>query len=114
MIKAVPDAARIAAYRFGMAIRLFKNICLWKDILSNSIIEQLALDELLSGKVLPHLRSIKPNIHDAITRTERIVASLNGVWSGSSVTMERRYKLFLARCFSFICIKYVLLTRKTF
>ncbi|RZC77262.1 hypothetical protein C5167_001413 [Papaver somniferum] len=93
VIKAVPDAARIAAYRFGMAVRLLKNICLWKDILSIPSIEQLALDELLSGKVLPHLRSIKPNIHDAITRTERIVASLNGVWSGSSVTMERSYKL---------------------
>ncbi|KAI3837087.1 hypothetical protein MKW98_005420 [Papaver atlanticum] len=93
VIKAVPDAARIAAYRFGMAVRLLKNICLWKDILSSSIIEQLALDELLSGKVLPHVRSIRPNIHDAITRTERIVASLNCVWSGSSVTMERSYKL---------------------
>ncbi|KAI3908238.1 hypothetical protein MKX01_027260 [Papaver californicum] len=93
VIKAVPDAARIAAYRFGMSIRLLKNICLWKDILAFPIIEQLALDELLGGKVLPHVHSITPNIHDAITRTERIVASLNGVWSGSSVTMERSYKL---------------------
>ncbi|KAI3975093.1 hypothetical protein MKX01_031517 [Papaver californicum] len=93
VIKAVPDAARIAAYRFGMSVRLLKNICLWKDILAFPIIEQLALDELLSGKVLPHVRSITPNIHDAITRTERIVASLNGVWSGPGVTMERSYKL---------------------
>ncbi|KAI3937418.1 hypothetical protein MKW92_004626 [Papaver armeniacum] len=93
VIKAVPDAARIAAYRFGVAVRLLKNICLWKDILDIQIIEQLALDELLGGKVLPHVRSVTPNIHDAITRTERIVASLNGVWSGSSVTMERSYKL---------------------
>ncbi|MCL7049368.1 hypothetical protein MKW94_029701 [Papaver nudicaule] len=93
VIQAIPAAARIAAYRFGMSVRLLKIICMWKDILAFPILEQLALDELLSGKVLPHVRSITPNIHDAITRTERIVASLNGVWSGSGVTTERRDKL---------------------
>ncbi|OVA19461.1 GC-rich sequence DNA-binding factor [Macleaya cordata] len=93
VIKAVPNAARIAAYRFGMSIRLLKNICLWKDILAFPILERLALDELLSGKVLPHVRSITPNIHDAMTRTERIIASLSGIWSGPSVTGERSHKL---------------------
>mgnify|MGYP004707254439 CR=1 FL=1 len=56
--------------------------------------EKLALDELLIGKILPHLRSIESNIHDAVTRTERVVASLDGVWAGPSVTGDRRY-LFL-------------------
>eukprot|EP00268_Persea_americana_P020358 TRINITY_DN20554_c0_g2_i1.p1 TRINITY_DN20554_c0_g2~~TRINITY_DN20554_c0_g2_i1.p1 ORF type:complete len:962 (-),score=250.21 TRINITY_DN20554_c0_g2_i1:159-3044(-) len=93
IIKAVPSAARIAAYRFGLSIRLLKNICLWKDILALHILEKLALDELLSGKVLPHIRSVTPNIHDAITRTERIIASLSGVWSGGNVTAERSLKL---------------------
>ncbi|MCL7048295.1 hypothetical protein MKW94_013837 [Papaver nudicaule] len=93
VIEAIPDAARIAAYRLGMSVRLLKIICLWKDILAFPILEQLALDELLSGKVLPHVRSITPDIHDAIARTERIVASLYGVWSGSGVRMERRDKL---------------------
>lgn len=93
IIKAVPSAARIAAYRFGVSIRLLKNICLWKDILSLHVLEKLALDELLNRKVLPHIRSVLPNIHDAITRSERIIASLSGVWSGSSVTAERSQKL---------------------
>lgn len=89
----MPSAARIAAYRFGVSIRLLKNICLWKDIFALHILEKLALDELLNGKVLPHIRSIPPpNAHDAITRTERIIASLSGVWSGSNATVERRYK----------------------
>lgn len=91
MLKAVPNAARLAAYQFGMSVRLMRNICLWKDILALPVLEKLALDELLSGKVLPHVRSITSNIHDAITRTERIVASLSGVWAGQSVTAERRY-----------------------
>lgn len=94
----MPNAARIAAYRFGMSIRLLKNICLWKDILALPILEQLALDELLTGKVLPHVRSVTPNIHDAVTRTERIVASLSGVWSGPSVTAERRYNQLSYSC----------------
>ncbi|KAG9456794.1 hypothetical protein H6P81_001302 [Aristolochia fimbriata] len=91
--KAVPDAARIAAYRFGMSIRLLRNICQWKDIFALPFLEQLALDELLSGKILPHVRNITSNIHDAVTRTERIVASLSGVWSGPTVIGVRSSKL---------------------
>ncbi|XP_050234808.1 transcriptional repressor ILP1 [Mercurialis annua] len=92
-LKAVPNAARIAAYRFGMSVRLMKNICLWKDMLSLPVLEKLALDELLCGKVLPHLQSIANNVHDAITRTERIIASLSGVWAGPSVITDRSHKL---------------------
>lgn len=73
-----------------MSIRLLRNICLWKDILALPILEKLALDELLAGKVLPHVRSVIANIHDAVTRTERIVVSLNGVWAGPGVMGERR------------------------
>lgn len=86
---AVPNAARIAAYRFGLSVRLMKNICLWKEILAFPVLEKLAIEELLCGKVLPHVRSIAANVHDAITRTERIVASLSGVWAGSNVTGDR-------------------------
>ncbi|OAY78142.1 hypothetical protein ACMD2_16549 [Ananas comosus] len=80
--KAVPGAAQFAAYRFGLSLRLLRNICLWKNILALPILEKLALEELLGGKLLPHLKSIISDIHDAITRTERIVASLSGVWAG--------------------------------
>ncbi|XP_062111203.1 transcriptional repressor ILP1 [Humulus lupulus] len=94
VMQAVPNAAKVAAYRFGMSVRLMKNICLWKEILALPVLEKLALDELLCGKVLPHVRSIAANVHDAITRTERIVASLFGVWAGPSVTGgDRRRKL---------------------
>ncbi|KAM0983644.1 hypothetical protein ACFX2C_011164 [Malus domestica] len=93
VLTAVPDAARLAAYRFGMSVRLMKNICLWKEILASPILEKLAIEELLCGKVLPHIRSIAANVHDAVTRTERIVASLSGVWAGSNVTGDRSRKL---------------------
>ncbi|EEF49657.1 transcriptional repressor ILP1 [Ricinus communis] len=92
-LKAVPRAAQIAAYRFGMSVRLMKNICLWKDILSLPVLEKLALDDLLCRKVLPHLQSVASNVHDAVTRTERIIASLSGVWAGTSVTASRSHKL---------------------
>ncbi|KAJ1406202.1 Pre-mRNA-splicing factor Ntr2 [Sesbania bispinosa] len=85
VLAAVPDAARIAAYRFGVSVRLLRNICLWKDVFAMPVLEKLALDELLCGKVLPHFRSISENVHDAITRTERVIASLSGVWAGPSV-----------------------------
>ncbi|URE21782.1 GC-rich sequence DNA-binding factor-like protein [Musa troglodytarum] len=91
--KAVPGAAQIVAYRFGMSVRLLRNICLWKNILSMPVLENLALEELLGGKLLPHVKSIMPNIHDAIMRTERIVASLVGVWSGPEVTSRPSQKL---------------------
>ncbi|XP_038976263.1 transcriptional repressor ILP1-like [Phoenix dactylifera] len=90
---AVPGAAQIAANRFGMSVRLLRNICLWKNILALPVLEKLALEELLRGKLLPHVRSIMSNIHDAITRTERIVASLSGVWSGLGITVEPSQKL---------------------
>uniref|UniRef100_A0A1D1YLK2 GC-rich sequence DNA-binding factor 1 n=1 Tax=Anthurium amnicola TaxID=1678845 RepID=A0A1D1YLK2_9ARAE len=93
VIRAVPNAGHIAAYQFGRSVRLLKNICLWKDILTTSVLEELALDALFSDKILPHLRSVMPNIHDAITRTERVIASLSGVWSGPSVKGDQGRKL---------------------
>ncbi|KAL6193011.1 hypothetical protein ACLB2K_034096 [Fragaria x ananassa] len=93
VLKAVPNAARIAAYRFGMSVRLMKNICLWKEILALPVLEKLAINELLCGKVIPHIRSIAADVHDAVTRTERVIASLSGVWSGSDVTGDRSRKL---------------------
>ncbi|KAG6475091.1 transcriptional repressor ILP1-like [Zingiber officinale] len=91
--KVVPGAAQFAAYKFGMAVRLLRNICLWKNILSMPVLEKLALEELLGGKLLPHVKSIMPNIHDAIMRTERIIASLVGIWSGPEVTLGTSQKL---------------------
>jgi len=91
VLVAVPDAARVAAYRFGVSVRLLRNICLWKDVFSTSVLEKLALDELLFGKVLPHLRIISENVQDAITRTERVIASLSGVWAGPSVIGDKKY-----------------------
>lgn len=93
VMNAVSQAARIAAYKFGMSVRLLKNIGLWKGILAMPVLEQLALDELLCGKVLPHLRNIVQNIHDAITRTERVVAALLGVWTGPNYCGELSCKL---------------------
>ncbi len=90
-MKVVPNAARVAAYRFGMSVCLMRNICLWKEILALPVLEKLVLDELLYGKVLPHVRSITANVHDSITRTERVIASLSGVWAGPNVTGELRY-----------------------
>ncbi|CAN6291043.1 unnamed protein product [Urochloa humidicola] len=77
--RTVPGASQFAAYRFGVATRLLKNVCLWKDTLADHVVEELALDELLTGKILPHMKSIILDVHDAITRAERIVASLSKV-----------------------------------
>ncbi|CAN8256848.1 unnamed protein product [Cochlearia groenlandica] len=86
VLKAVPNAPQVVAYRFGTSVRLMRNICMWKDILALPVLENMALRDLLFGKVLPHVRSIASNIHDAVTKTEKIVASLSGVWTGQSVT----------------------------
>ncbi|KAK6133868.1 hypothetical protein DH2020_032389 [Rehmannia glutinosa] len=93
LTKAVTDLMRVAAYRFGTSVRLMRNICLWNKILALPVLEKIALDELLSGKVLPHLHSIHSNVHDAIVRTERVVASLHGVWTGPNVTGDQSRKL---------------------
>ncbi|XP_047954357.1 transcriptional repressor ILP1-like [Salvia hispanica] len=92
-LEVVPGAARVAAYRFGTSVRLLRNISLWSKVLAISVVEKIALDELLCGKILPHLRSIQTNVHEAIIRTERVIASLNDVWTGSSVTEDRSKKL---------------------
>ncbi|KAM3328319.1 transcriptional repressor ILP1 [Capsicum galapagoense] len=93
VLRAVPDASRVAAYRFGMSVRLIRNICLFHEIFAMPVLEELVLDKLLTGKILPHLRSIQSNIHDAVTRTERVVTSLHGVWAGPNVTGDCRPKL---------------------
>lgn len=88
---AVPNAAKVSAYRFGTAVRLLRNICLWNKILSMPVLEKIALDELLYGKILPHLHSIQSNVHEAVLRAKRVVASLKDVWTGRSVTRDSRY-----------------------
>lgn len=82
----VPQAARIAAYRFGTSVRLLKNVALWKDVLAMPLLEKLALDDLLCGKMLPHLRNLLHSPYDAISRTERVVTALSGVWIGPNFT----------------------------
>ena len=75
---------------------------MWSKVLAISVVEKIALDELLYGKILPHLRSIQTNVHEAIIRTERVIASLNDVWTGSSVTEDRRYGFFVIVFHKFI------------
>lgn len=86
--RTVPGASQYAAYRFGVATRLLKNVCRWKDILAERVVEKLALDELLRGKILPHMKSIILDVHDAITRAERIAASLSGAWPKQSQKLQ--------------------------
>ncbi|XP_062213931.1 transcriptional repressor ILP1-like [Phragmites australis] len=86
--RTVPGAAQYAAYRFGVATRLLRNVCLWKDIFAKSVFEKLALEELLCGNILPHMKSIVLDVHDATTRAERIVASLSEVSSSQSQKLQ--------------------------
>ncbi|TVU44212.1 hypothetical protein EJB05_03648, partial [Eragrostis curvula] len=86
--RTVPGAPQYAAYRFGVATRLLRNVCLWKDVLAKSVIEKLALEELLRGKLLPHMKSIILDVHDSTTRAERIAASLSGVSSSYSQKLQ--------------------------
>lgn len=85
IMKTVPQAARIAAYRFGTSVRLLKNLSYWKDVLAMPLLEKLALEDLLGGKMLPHLRNLLYTPYDAISRTERVVSALAGVWIGPNV-----------------------------
>ena len=84
-----------------MAVRLMRNICLWNKIIALPVLEKLALDDLLSRKVLPHLRSVQSNVYDAVTRIERVVTSLMGVWAGPSVAGQCRYRYY----YSFFCMR---------
>jgi GC-rich sequence DNA-binding factor len=55
MTTAVPRAGQLAAQQFGTSVHLLRNLGLWKDILAMPVLEHLALDQLLSAKILVHL-----------------------------------------------------------
>ncbi|WRX25795.1 hypothetical protein QQP08_018282 [Theobroma cacao] len=97
-MKAEPNAALVAAYQFGMSVRLMRNICFWKEILALPVLEKLALDDLLYGKILPHVRNITSDVQYAVKRTERIVASLSGC--GQAQMPHKIPAVFL--CFHFL------------
>jgi GC-rich sequence DNA-binding factor len=86
--RTVPGAAQYTAYRFGVATRLLRNVCLWKDTLADSVVVKLALEELLRGKLLPHMKSIILDVHDSTLRAERMVASLFQVSSSHSRKLQ--------------------------
>ncbi|MCL7040805.1 hypothetical protein MKW94_023368 [Papaver nudicaule] len=78
-------------YRFGMSVRLLKIICLWKDILAFPILEQLALDELLSGKVLlPHLQPLVDHVLTLGKTLEK--KHISGVSENETNGLARRLK----------------------
>ncbi|KAG0585798.1 hypothetical protein KC19_2G039900 [Ceratodon purpureus] len=83
---AVPGAMQFVNRQFGVAVRLLRNLGFWKDVLALPQLEKLALDQLLSGKMLVYLRAGVTTEQDAIARIERIVAALTGVWVGPSFT----------------------------
>ncbi|KAL5217898.1 hypothetical protein ABZP36_018582 [Zizania latifolia] len=86
--RVVPGASQYAAHRFGVATRLLKIVCLWKDILAKPVLEKLALEELLRGKILPHMKSIILDVYDAIARAERIAVSLSAICSSPSQKLQ--------------------------
>ncbi|KAF7154000.1 hypothetical protein RHSIM_Rhsim01G0212500 [Rhododendron simsii] len=72
----------VVSYRFGRSVCLMRNICMWNKIIALPVLERLVLGDLLSGKVLLHLRSIQSNVHDAVTRTERPeIAATGGLFA---------------------------------
>ncbi len=79
MTTAVPRARQLAAQQFGTSVRLLQNHGLWKDILAMPVLEHLALDQLVSAKILVHVRVLLPTVHDAVIRTERVLSALSGV-----------------------------------
>jgi GC-rich sequence DNA-binding factor len=93
VIKAVPGAGHFSAYRFGMSVRLLRNICLWKDILAGPALEKLAIAELLRAKILPLIKSSGLDVHDAVLRLERVVDSLSGFVSGAGIRGDRTEKI---------------------
>ncbi|KAH7280692.1 hypothetical protein KP509_36G009600 [Ceratopteris richardii] len=95
VMKIVPQAAPIAAYKFGTAVRLLKNIVCWKDVLAMPLLERLALEDLLCAKMIPHLRSLLHSPYDAISRTERVVKVLASVWVSSSVASRPKLQPFI-------------------
>ncbi|KAL2631116.1 hypothetical protein R1flu_015802 [Riccia fluitans] len=60
----------------------------------------LALDGLLSSKILPHLRTLLVTPHDAVTRTERVVAALSPVWVGSNREISPKLSSFVEHVIS--------------
>lgn len=72
------QAVAVSAEHFGAAVRVLRNILLWKDVLPSPVLETLALEKLIAAKLLPHLRTLLTTPSDAIVRTERLVAALGG------------------------------------
>ncbi|GAU34429.1 hypothetical protein TSUD_393820 [Trifolium subterraneum] len=101
------ESEALADLLVSIRTRLADAVANLMDIFAMSVLEKLALDELLHAKILPPFRSISENFHDAITRTERIIASLSGVWSGPSVTGDRNVQVtgIFIKCLVDTCIR---------
>lgn len=75
------QAVAVSAEHFGAAVRVLRNILLWRDILPPGDLEALALDQLVAAKLLPHLRTLLTTPSDAILRTGRLVSALGGAFT---------------------------------
>lgn len=88
VISAVPSARRLASQRFGAALRLVRCIATWHEVVARPVLDRLAIEELVDSQLLPHLRTLVPTVHDAVSRTEQLLAALKTLWIGPSATSQ--------------------------
>ena len=89
VLSVVPSSGFICAHRFGAALRLLRNIGMWgvgeEAVLTRERVDRLALDSLMTFRILPHLNTLLSTPHDAVGRVERLVGALrDGGWCGGA------------------------------
>ncbi|XP_078442076.1 GC-rich sequence DNA-binding factor-like protein [Wolffia australiana] len=77
--------ARLAEAAEGVAgfepgVRLLRNVCLWKEVLAATAVEEVALGALVVGKLVPELRRM--GLEEGVAGAERVVAAMAGFGIG--------------------------------
>ncbi|DBA84127.1 TPA: hypothetical protein ACH3X1_006603 [Trebouxia sp. C0004] len=79
------------ARRFGKALRLLHNILTFDGVLPRSVLQDLALVQLMQKQLLPYLRAGAASVPVAVDRASRVltdIAQLKGLTQGSAKALE--------------------------
>lgn len=79
------------ARRFGKALRLLHNILTFDGVLPRSVLQDLALVQLMQKQLLPYLRAGAASVPVAVDRASRVladIARLKGLTQGSAKVLE--------------------------
>lgn len=85
VLAATPRAELYLARAFGRAVRLLRSICAFHEVLPASNLQMLAIQQLVAGQLLQHVRAAAADPITLAKRAQKVLDALPAAWLRAGV-----------------------------